>query len=57
MTPRESSIHLARVYLAEAARRRSHPANRNFYWQLIAWSQSCRRAAAAHREPQGDLFA
>lgn len=57
MTSRELSIHRARVYLAEAARRRTHPASRNFYWQLIAWAQSCRRAAAVYREPQGDLFA
>jgi hypothetical protein len=56
---RESSIDAARAYLGEARNRRRHPANRDFYWRLLAWARNARlRAAACRREPeQGGLFA
>lgn len=59
MTDREFQIHVARVHLAECARRRRHWPSRDFYWSLFAWAQDARRRAAAiSREPQqGGLFA
>jgi len=44
---RAFAIHCARVYLAEAARRRRDPVSRNFYWTLLAWAANCRRDATA----------
>ena len=54
MTDREFQIHVARVYLTEAARRR----HQNVYWTLIAWAQNARRRAAAvpATPQQGTLF-
>lgn len=49
-------IHCARVFLAEAARRRRGRVNRDFYWSLFAAAQDARRKAAA-MERQGVLFA
>jgi len=55
---REQHIGAARAFLAEAAKRRHHPSNRNFYWTLIGWAQNARRSAAAATSPhQGALFA
>jgi hypothetical protein len=51
-------LHVARVHLAECARRRTGRVNRDFYWSLFAWAQNARRRAAALREPtQSGLFA
>lgn len=55
MTDRAFSIHLARVYLAEAARRRHSRVNRFFYWSLISSAQRARRAVEQARDPQGRL--
>jgi hypothetical protein len=50
---RQFQIHVARVHLAECARRRQHWPSRDFYWSLFAWAQKARRQAAAMpREPQ-----
>lgn len=49
-------IHCARVFLAEAARRRRGRVNRDFYGSLFAAAQDARREAAA-MERQGVLFA
>jgi hypothetical protein len=66
MTARELQIHVARVQLAECARRRHGPldrngrnVNRDFYWLLFGYAQTCRRRAAAMaREPKQEaLFA
>jgi len=66
MTERELQIHVAKVQLAECARRRHGPldrdgrnVNRDFYWSLFGWAQARRRKAAAMpREPmQAGLFA
>jgi hypothetical protein len=59
LTDREFRIHVARVHLAECARRRRSHVNRDFYWHLFAWAQRSRREAAAMpRTPsQGGLFA
>jgi hypothetical protein len=56
---RDLHIRMARVYLTEARNRRDLPANRGFYWTLLAWARKARlRAAASVREPeQGVLFA
>jgi hypothetical protein len=54
MTERESSLHAARVFLAEAARRRHDPVNRHFYWTLLAWVANERRNAVLRAER--DLF-
>jgi len=43
---RETDMLCARVYLLEAARRRRHPVNRDFYWQLLQWAGNARRRAA-----------
>ena len=52
MTDRALAIHCARVYLAEARRRRGQP----FAHVLLEWAGNQRRRAA--REPrQGGLFA
>lgn len=53
MNERELQIHVARVHLAECARRRRHWPSRHFYWSLFAWAQNARlRAAVIAREPQ-----
>lgn len=57
MVDRAFAIHCARVFLAEASRRRHSHVNRDFYWTLIGWAQQRRREAASIREPQGDFFA
>lgn len=58
MADRAFLIHCAKVHLAECSRRRSGRVNANFYWNLFAWAQDCRRRAAEAREPvQGGLFA
>jgi hypothetical protein len=54
MTEREANMHTARVHLSEAARRRHHPANKDFYWTLLAWVANERRNAALTAER--DLF-
>jgi hypothetical protein len=55
---RETCIQAARAYIGEARNRRDHPANRDFYWRLLAWARNARLRAAAAREPmQGGLFA
>jgi len=50
VTDRESAIHCARVYLAEAKRRRGQP----FALTLIRWAGNQRRRAM---RGQGRLFA
>lgn len=58
MTERDSHLTAARAFLTEAAKRRHHPNNRNFYWTLIGWAQNARRRAAQSTTPhQGALFA
>jgi hypothetical protein len=54
MTQREANLNTARVHLTEAARRRHHPANRDFYWTLLIWATNARRRAALATER--DLF-
>jgi|GEM_PF-3505261 len=44
---RQDCLHAARVYLFEAARRRHHPANRDFYWTLLQSAANARRRAAS----------
>lgn len=56
MDDRASAIHCARVYLAEASRRRHSWVNRTFYWWLFERAQKARRQATAI-ERQGELFA
>jgi hypothetical protein len=57
MTDRQFQIHMARVLLSDCRTRRHWPASRNFYWQLFAHAQRCRKAAAAMTEiKQGRLF-
>ncbi len=43
MNEREFNLHRARVYLAEARRRR----DQQFGWTLLQWAANARRAAAA----------
>jgi len=58
MADRAFRIHCARVYLAEAARRRHNPVSQSLYWRLLSWATDSRKRAAAMREPmQGGLFA
>jgi hypothetical protein len=54
MTERAFNIWSARVNLTEAARRRHNPANKDFYWTLLAWAANARRRAAMATER--DLF-
>jgi hypothetical protein len=54
VSARSIAIHTARVHLAEAARRRNHPANKDFYWILLRWARNARLRAAAATER--DLF-
>ena len=55
---RAFAIHCARVYLAEAGRRRHSWVNRDFYWSLFAWAQQARREAAVlGAGMQRELFA
>lgn len=57
MTDRQLQLHCARVYLAEAGRRRHHPQNKDFYWTLMGMVADCRRRFMVMREPvTGDLF-
>jgi len=50
---RATDITTARVYLAEARRRRGE----RFFWTLLAWAANARRRAASARGPvQGGLF-
>jgi hypothetical protein len=51
MTEREANIHTARVYLAEARRRR----NQTFGFVLLEWAANARRRAAA-ATVQRELF-
>lgn len=51
MADRAFQIHTARVYLRECRARRHNPADRNFYWRLLAWAQGCRRDAAMSASP------
>jgi hypothetical protein len=53
MTERESNIHAAKVYLAEARRRRNHP-DQGFDWTMLAWVRNARLRAVAATER--DLF-
>jgi hypothetical protein len=53
MTERESNIHVAKVHLAEARRRRNHP-DQWFYWTLLKWVRNARLRASAATER--DLF-
>jgi len=46
-TPRQNLLYAARAFLFEAARRRHHPASRDFYWTLLQWAANARRRAAA----------
>lgn len=50
---RAAMIYQARVYLAQAAARRSQP---GFHAVLLTWAASCRRRAIVAR-PQMELFA
>lgn len=43
---RTFQLHLARVFLAEASRRRHDKVSRFQYWHLFAWAQAARRRAA-----------
>lgn len=57
LSDRALKIHVARVVLAEASRRRHSPVNRDFYWSLLGYAAKCRRVAALMREPtQAGLF-
>lgn len=61
MTERQFRIHMARVYLAQARVWRFRAAEFPWYlrsfWQYLDYAASCRRKAAAMREPAiGDLF-
>jgi hypothetical protein len=57
MTERAFQLHCARVYLAEAGRRRRHPQNKDFYWTLMGMVADCRRRYVEMRDPAtGDLF-
>lgn len=51
---RTADIMAARVYLAEARRRRGQP----FSWTLLSWAANARRRAAKVRATpvQGELF-
>lgn len=54
---RSFELHLAKVYLAEASRRRHDWVSRFQYWHLFGWAQEARKRAAALRQAvQGDLF-
>jgi hypothetical protein len=55
---RETSIYMARVFLAQARARRHNPAQRGFCFVLLEWAANRRKEAAAiRREPlQGVLF-
>jgi len=44
---REDWLRYACINLFEAARRRHHPASRDFYWTLLQWVANARRRAAA----------
>lgn len=52
MSERGLNIHAARVYLAEARRRRGQ----RFGWVLLAWAANARRSAVAATR-QMELFA
>lgn len=51
VTDRAISIHCARVYLAEARRRRGQ----RFYWTLLQWAANARRRAASEAR-QMEMF-
>ena len=53
-TERQLEVHAARVYLAEATRRRGQP----FSFTLLQWAANARKRAAAIpiKPRQGDLF-
>jgi hypothetical protein len=57
ITDRQHLLHCARVYLAEARRRRSN--QRGFSFALLAFAASARRQAMALNvvPAQGELFA
>lgn len=58
MNEREFLIHLAKVHLAECARRRRVASWRDFYWTVFGWAQNARRRAAQQitQPAQGELF-
>ena len=43
---RTFQLHLARIYLTEASRRRHNQVSRFQYWHLFEWAQKARRRAA-----------
>lgn len=47
MTPRERSIHAARVYLTESRKRRGQA----FGWVLLTWAGNARKRAKEATEP------
>jgi len=49
---REIDVLCARAYLAEAARRRHHLMNRDFYWTLLQCAGNARRRAASMAQPR-----
>lgn len=53
---RHGCLHAARVYLAEAARRRNSEVDRKFYWTLLSWARHARLQAAGCPY-QTELFA
>lgn len=55
MNDRDTLIHCARVYLAEARRRRHQ---REFSFTLLGWAANARRSAAAQPRAakQAELF-
>jgi len=52
---REIDVLCARAYLAAAAQRRHHPANRDFYWTLLQGAGNARRRAAAQPRPHQQM--
>jgi hypothetical protein len=46
--PDKVLLHIAKVHLAEAAKRRHSHVNRSFYWVLLAWAANARREYASH---------
>ena len=49
MTERDGCLHCARVYIAEARRRRHTP---SFHATLLRWAANMRRRASANTEPR-----
>lgn len=53
---RDFAVYCARVYLAEAARRRNNPVSQSLYWRLLAWA-ACERQKIAALPKQREMFA